>query len=162
MNGIDYANALRAFEIAKSEGNIGKFSIGIIPYARTVKNDEGISTPVIEPNLLVLYYYYKANPDIGFDVLVQNSIEEYLTQNSDNAFVIYCALIFITAHLEHEKNGTAAFKLEIPNFLNIIRESLKRNSELFKKPVLSFENGFWGYVEFYDSFIEKNYNLKVL
>ena len=149
--------AKRWFELAIKMNKLGYFVIGLPPYAELRSDGGEIPTPILVPNVEVLYDYHTKNEEAHFVADVENAVLQIVEDKGDDAYILLHVLVFIVTHLAYEKRGAATFTLDCQKILDAIRIILAQNKKKFIKDSATKE--VLDSIEFYNWLLCEQYDM---
>lgn len=154
--------SLKKLSVALESNRLYAFMLGIGIYKLDVGNmnkDMVLNTGAI---MHTIYIYCKRISNIGNEV--QETLE--FLANVKTFAAVYAVLEIVTYQLKAEKNNNSPFKLNIEKILNILRNNLKNNLNVYSQKGelgnYSLEKGMLPLLQDYDNNLEENYGHKIL
>lgn len=154
--------SLEKLQVALKSDKLYAFLLGIGIYELDAGNMN--SSMILNTGAIMNTIYSYCNKFKNISNEVQQSMEQIANIKTFHA--VYSTLEIVTYQLSAEKNNKAPFKLDNEKILNILRENINKNLDLYSKSgelgVYNLEKGMIPIVKDYDNELNENYGKHVL
>ena len=164
MRGIQASDELASkfLDVALNHDKLYNFVFSTPLYDLMVDDGYGNPTHSARHVMTALYNRQKSEPETDYGELIGNVIFDHL-RNERYHPTILSLLENLEYHAYAEKNGLAAFSLDLPKIFSAIKESILSNESIYRRfsPNHGSE-GMWPYLELFNKRLQGSVGLNIM